>query len=104
MVVTDRYVDSSVAYQGAGRDLGVRRGRDSAWATDGLVPALTVLLDLDPAAGPARRRPDRLESEGDEFHQRARKDFLALAAAEPDRYLVIDGTRPPSRSTGGPAR
>ncbi|MEZ3162243.1 dTMP kinase [Microbacterium sp. BWT-B31] len=100
VVIQDRYLDSSVAYQGAGRVLGrdeVRRL--SLWATEGLLPDLTVLLDLDPAA--ARRRLDaadkpfdRLEAEKAAFHDSVRAEFLALAAAEPQRFLVLDAARP----------
>ncbi|GAB3265275.1 hypothetical protein GCM10027456_48610 [Kineosporia babensis] len=98
VVVTDRYIDSSVAYQGAGRELdGGAVQRISDWATDGLVPALTVLLDVDPMVSKARRAhdvtrggEDRLEAEPDGFHERVRAEFLALAAQAPHRYLVID--------------
>jgi dTMP kinase len=100
VVVQDRYLDSSVAYQGAGRVLDAGEIRDlSLWATGGLLPDLTVLLDLDPEA--ARRRLDaddkpfdRLESEKADFHARVRAAFLALADAEPDRFLVLDASRP----------
>ncbi|WP_146847809.1 dTMP kinase [Cellulomonas terrae] len=97
VVVTDRYLDSSVAYQGSGRDLGADEvERLSLWAVDGLLPALTVLLDLDPVAGKARLTgdPDRLERAGDEFHRRTREAFLGRAEAEPGRWLVLDATRP----------
>jgi dTMP kinase len=97
VVITDRYVDSSIAYQGSGRDLGVDEVRDlSRWATGGLVPALTVLLDLPAGIGRDRRNGvhDRLESESAEFHDAVRGRFLALAAADPDRYLVLDGRLP----------
>jgi dTMP kinase len=99
-VIQDRYLDSSVAYQGAGRVLGRDEVRDlSLWATGGLLPDVTVLLDLDPEAARARLdaddKPfDRLEAEQDEFHTRVRAEFLALAAAEPDRFLVLDASRP----------
>jgi dTMP kinase len=100
VVIQDRYLDSSVAYQGAGRVLGRAEVRDlSLWATGGLLPDLTVLLDLDPDL--ARRRLeaddkpfDRLESERGEFHRRVRAEFLALAAAEPGRFLVLDAALP----------
>ncbi|WP_308796845.1 dTMP kinase [Agromyces silvae] len=100
VVVQDRYLDSSVAYQGAGRVLDpgeVRRLSD--WAAEGLLPDLTVLLDLDSAAARARldvarTRYDRLEAEASAFHDRVRGAYLDLAAAEPDRFLVIDATRP----------
>ena len=94
VVITDRYMDSSIAYQGAGRDLGVDEVRElNVWATGGLAPALTVLLDLPTEIGRARRAGvhDRLESEADDFHGAVRKHFLALAASDPDRYLVVDG-------------
>ncbi len=97
VVVTDRYLDSSVAYQGTGRDLGADEVEQlSLWATGGLLPAVTVLLDLDPVAGMGRLTgsPDRLESAGDEFHRRTRDAFLTRAAAEPARWLVLDATRP----------
>jgi dTMP kinase len=96
VVVTDRYVDSSLAYQGAGRPLDADDvARLSAFATGGLVPELTVLLDLDPVEGLRRAgEPDRLEGEPLEFHQRVRARFLVLAAAEPARYLVLDAAQP----------
>jgi dTMP kinase len=98
VVVTDRYVDSSLAYQGAGRTIGLDDvAAISRWATQGLRPDLTVLLDLPPETGLARARgravADRLESESLEFHQRVRDTFRTLAAAEPARYLVLDATR-----------
>ncbi|WP_426998246.1 dTMP kinase [Pseudarthrobacter sp. N5] len=95
IVLTDRYIDSSVAYQGAGRDLGTEAVRTlNEWATDGLQPDLTVLLDVDPADGRRRRTAgdtaeDRMESEADEFHARIRQAFLELADAHPDTYLVL---------------
>ena len=97
VVVTDRYLDSSVAYQGSGRDLGAEEVEAlSMWATDGLMPALTVLLDLDPVLGRSRLTgdPDRLERAGDDFHRRTRQAFLDRAAADPARWLVLDATRP----------
>ena len=99
VIIQDRYLDSSVAYQGAGRVLGRDEIRDlSLWATEGLLPDLTVLLDLDPATARARLdaadKPfDRLEAERDEFHARVRAEYLALAAAEPERFLVLDASR-----------
>ncbi|MCX6431438.1 MAG: dTMP kinase [Actinobacteria bacterium] len=91
-VICDRYIDSSVAYQGYGRDLGVQQVRDlSMWATGGLLPDLTVVLDVDPEIGLARfAQRDRLEAEPLEYHRSVRAGFLALAAAEPERYLVLD--------------
>jgi len=96
MVITDRYVDSSIAYQGAGRDLGVDEVRRlNMWATGGLVPALTVLVDVPAEIGRARREGvhDRMESEADYFHCAVREHFLTLAGTDPDRYLVVDGER-----------
>jgi dTMP kinase len=96
-VVCDRYIDSSVAYQGAGRVLPAHEIRElSDWATDGLLPQLTVLLDIDPAVGLRRfsEPADRIESESLEFHHRVRTGFLDIAAQRPDRYLVIDATLP----------
>ena len=100
IVIQDRYLDSSVAYQGAGRVLDAAQIRDlSLWATEDALPDLTVLLDLDPASARARLdaddKPfDRLESEQADFHARVRKAFLELAAAEPERFLVLDATLP----------
>jgi dTMP kinase len=96
VVICDRYLDSSVAYQGHGRDLGARHIRDlSLWATRDLLPDLTVLLDIDPVVGLSRvSDPDRLEAEPLAYHQRVRDAFLVIASDEPDRYLVLDGTRP----------
>jgi dTMP kinase len=94
VVISDRYTDSSVAYQGAGRDLSPTEiARISRWATNGLVPHLTVLLDVSPQTARERftEAPDRLESEPAEFHARVRSGFLTLAAADPTRYLVVDG-------------
>jgi dTMP kinase len=97
VVVTDRYVDSSLAYQGAGRKLPAAEvARVNQWATGGLAPDLTVLLDLPPAYGLGRRArsADRLEAEPLDFHERVRSGFLGLARAEPQRYLVLDASRP----------
>jgi dTMP kinase len=102
VVISDRYTDSSVAYQGAGRDLSPTEiARISRWATGGLVPHLTVLLDVDPQAARERftEAPDRLESEPAEFHARVRAGFLTLAAADPGRYLVVDGGQEPEAVT-----
>ena len=94
VVVTDRYVDSTIAYQGAGR--GVEPDeieRVARWATDDLRPHLTVVLDLDPEVGLARAgAPDRIEAEPLAFHQRVREHFLDLAHADPDHYVVVDAT------------
>lgn len=95
IVLTDRYIDSSVAYQGAGRGLGEDAVRSlNEWATSGLQPHLTVLLDVDPAVGRRRRTAgeaaeDRLESEADDFHTRIRDAFLQLARRSPESYLVL---------------
>ncbi|MGW5059331.1 dTMP kinase [Streptomyces sp. NPDC004096] len=103
VVISDRYIDSSVAYQGAGRDLSPTEiARINRWATNGLVPHLTVLLDVAPETARERftEAPDRLESEPAEFHARVRSGFLTLAAADPGRYLVVDaGQEPEAVST-----
>jgi dTMP kinase len=104
IVISDRYVDSSLAYQGAGRTLPVEEvSWLSTWATGGLLPDLVVLLDIDPAVGLARvagrGRADRLEAENVAFHERVRYAFLDLASQDPKRYLVIDATRPPEEIT-----
>ncbi|MCF6522589.1 dTMP kinase [Streptomyces sp. JJ36] len=102
VVISDRYIDSSVAYQGAGRELSPTEvARISRWATDGLVPHLTVLLDISPETARERftEAPDRLESESAEFHQRVRSGFLSLAAADPARYLVVDAGQEPEAVT-----
>ena len=96
-VLTDRYVDSTLAYQGAGRGLTVADARViTDWATGGLLPDLTVLLDLDPRFGLSRAEgrsaPDRIEADTFEFHQAVRDGFTDLAAADPHRYLVLDAT------------
>ena len=97
VVVTDRYVDSSLAYQGAGRSLPAAEVAGlNDWATGGLVPDLTVLLDMPPAGGLGRRTrsADRLEAEPLDFHERVRAGFLGLARAQPERYLVLDASQP----------
>jgi dTMP kinase len=97
IVITDRYVDSSLAYQGYGRDLPVDEIAEvNKWATGGLVPDLTVLLDVPPAVGLGRfaSPADRIESEPQEFHERVRRGFRRLAEAEPHRYLVVDAGLP----------
>jgi dTMP kinase len=102
IVITDRYVDSSLAYQGAGRNLPVEEiARFNWWATGGRVPDLTILMDMDPMAGLRRRArsADRLEAEPAEFHQRVRAGFQALAQAEPARYLVLNADRPTEEIT-----
>ncbi|TYC98347.1 dTMP kinase [Arthrobacter echini] len=100
VVVCDRYIDSSVAYQGAGRHLGAQAVLDvNLWATDGLRPDLTVLLDVDPAEGRSRRSgraaEDRLEAEPDTFHTSIRSAFLDLAHQDPARYLVLSAAGSP---------
>jgi dTMP kinase len=100
VVLTDRYVDSSLAYQGAGRNLNpIDVRRISRWATGDLRPDLTVLLDIPAAEGLARARgrgeADKLEGESLAFHERVRAAFRGLAEAHPRRYLVVDATLPP---------
>lgn len=100
VVIQDRYLDSSVAYQGAGRVLDGGEVRDiSLWATEGYLPSLTILLDLDESVGrtrldAAQKRFDRLEAEKLEFHARVRHAFLDQAASEPERFLVLDAAEP----------
>jgi dTMP kinase len=96
VVVTDRYVDSTLAYQGAGRALDVAEVEQVArWATGDLRPHLTVVLDLEPSAGLGRfEGRDRIEGESLEFHQRVRDAFVAMAKADPDHYLVLDARAP----------
>lgn len=97
VVITDRYVDSALAYQGAGRALSADEVEPiMRWATGGLRPHLTVLLDLEPQAGLGRfTERDRIEAESIDFHQRVREAFLALAAAgDDDHYLVLDARAP----------
>lgn len=97
IVVQDRYLDSSVAYQGVGRELDAAEIRElSLWATENLLPDLTVLLDIDEGDARSRldaanKRFDRLEAEAADFHARVRTAFLALAEVERDRFLVVDG-------------
>ena len=106
IVLTDRYIDSSVAYQGAGRGLGQDAVQSlNEWATSGLQPHLTVLLDVDPQLGRRRRTAgpsaeDRLESEADEFHTRIRDAFLDLAADRPASYLVLPAQLPVDELAG----
>ncbi len=92
IVITDRYVDSALAYQGAGRDLAVAEVEHiNRWATGDLRPHLTVLLDVAPQAGLGRfEERDRIEAAGIEFHERVRQGFLDLAAGDPEHYLVLD--------------
>lgn len=102
VVVQDRYLDSSVAYQGAGRELDGQQIRDlSLWAVDGLLPHLTLLLDIEPSVGRARMATredavyDRLEETGLDFAERVRAAYLGLARAEPDRFAVVDASGTP---------
>lgn len=100
VVISDRYTDSSVAYQGAGRALGAQEVHDlNMWAVEDLVPDLTVVVDISAAEGRRRRGDvhDRLESEEDTFHEAIRQHFLAMAHGNPQRYLVVDGTQPPEQ-------
>jgi dTMP kinase len=93
-VITDRYVDSALAYQGSGRELDAADlERMIRWATDDLRPNLTILLDLPPVVGHGRfETRDRIESQGSHFHERVRGAFLELAAAEPQHYIVLDAS------------
>lgn len=106
VVLQDRYLDSSVAYQGAGRVLDGDEIRNlSLWAAEGALPDLTVLLDLDPESARVRLdsadKPfDRLEAEKTEFHARVRDSYLALAEAEPERFLVLDASASPEVIAG----
>lgn len=93
VVLEDRYTDSSVAYQGAARRLGAEEVRSlSDWATAGLTPDVTLLFDVDPQVGMQRTGGDldRLERSGEQFHERVRESYLAMAAAEPERFVVVD--------------
>jgi dTMP kinase len=101
VVLQDRYIDSSVAYQGVARGLGAEQVRSvSEWAANGLAPDLTILLDLDVTVGRVRVAAargdtfDRLESEAAAFHESVRQAFLAMADAEPARFLVVDASAP----------
>jgi dTMP kinase len=92
IVISDRYVDSLIAYECGGRQLPCEDVRPiSQWATDSLVPNLTILLDIAPQTGLSRRGElDRMESQPIDFHERVRTAFLELASTAPDRYLVVD--------------
>ncbi|MBM3743483.1 MAG: dTMP kinase [Actinobacteria bacterium] len=96
VVITDRYFDSSIAYQGAGRTLSSSEvARISRWATESLYPILTIILDQPAEIGLSRKKnTDRLESESIDFHNRVRQEYLQLAALDPERYLVLDARRP----------
>ncbi|MDO5061137.1 MAG: dTMP kinase [Actinomycetaceae bacterium] len=96
IVVQDRYFDSSVAYQGAARKLGTAEVRDlNLWATQGLIPEITFLLDIDPRISTSRRdgATDRIEEEALDFHLKVRQQYLQLAAAEPNRFHIIDAAQ-----------
>jgi dTMP kinase len=97
IVLTDRYVDSTLAYQGAGREIGIAELEAVArWATSELRPNLTVVLDVDPVVGLSRfEGADRIEAEPLEFHRRVRQHFLDLAAVDPAHYLVVDAAGTP---------
>lgn len=109
-VVTDRFIDSSVAYQGVGRGLGVDRiVKLNEWAVAGMLPDLTVVLDIDADTAAARRRgredaegtaPDRLEQETAHAHEQLRTAFLQQAATAPERYLVLDAAADLQERTG----
>ncbi|CAN2169751.1 2A0121, H+ Antiporter protein [Candidatus Nanopelagicaceae bacterium] len=95
VVITDRYFDSSIAYQGAGRVLSPGEvARISRWATESLFPTLTIVIDLPAEIGIGRlKNRDRLEAEPLAFHERVRQEFLQIARVDPERYLVVDGTQ-----------
>ncbi|MEY8564202.1 dTMP kinase [Bifidobacterium pseudolongum] len=100
IVITDRYLDSSLAYQSGGRELTADDVRAlSLWATGGLLPARTYLLDIDPAVsfGRLEHEQDRMESAGAAFARRTRAAFLTLAEREPERFLVLDAREPIGR-------
>ena len=100
VVVTDRYIDSTLAYQGGGRQLSLSAIRQvNELATGGLLPDMTFLLDLPPAEGLGRRASsaDRLEAEPELFHERVRAAFLKLAKEDPARYIVLDATKDPTQ-------
>ena len=96
VVITDRYFDSSIAYQGAGRILSPNEvARINRWATESLFPTLTIILDQPADIGLSRiKSADRLESESIDFHNRVRQEYLQLANVDPERYLVIDARKP----------
>jgi len=96
VVITDRYFDSSAAYQGAGRILNPAEvARISRWATESLYPTLTILIDVPAEIGLGRLQSrDRLEAESNAFHERVRQEYLQIAMMDPERYFVVDGTQP----------
>jgi dTMP kinase len=93
VVITDRYFDSSIAYQGAGRILEPNEvARISRWATESLFPTLTIIIDMPAEVGLGRLKSrDRLEAEPLAFHERVRNEFLQIASMDPERYLIVDG-------------
>ncbi len=95
VVISDRYFDSSTAYQGAGRVLNPTEvARISRWATESLYPTITVLIDLPAEIGLSRLQSrDRLEAESNDFHERVRQEYLQIAMMDPERYFVVDGTQ-----------
>lgn len=100
VVITDRYIDSSIAYQAGGRELTVDDVRLlSLWATNKLLPERTYLLDIDPSLSHTRLddKQDRMESAGDDFQERTRNEFLRLARQDPRRFMVIDANQPIDR-------
>ena len=94
IVVQDRYLDSSIVYQGGARGLGDMVGQISMWATEGAVPDLTVVLDMEPRADRLERELDRVERETADHASRIREGFIELAGREPGRYAVVDAGRP----------
>jgi dTMP kinase len=96
IVIGDRHIDSSVAYQGVARNLGIENIKNiSLWAVDGILPNLIIVLDIDVEVGQSRlNRKDRLDRESKEFHEKVNKAYLELAAMNPKKYLVIDAQLP----------
>jgi dTMP kinase len=101
IVISDRYVDSTIAYQGAGRALSVDEvSRLAWWSVANLVPDLTILIDVPPLEGLSRKNlHDRMENAGDDFHERVRAHMLHLASSGPGNYLVVDGSNPKDEVT-----
>ena len=94
VVVQDRYMDSSIVYQGGARGLGDEVERISMWGTEGLLPHVTIVLDMEPVAGRLDRELDRVERETTEYRALIREAFITLAARAPERYAIIDADRP----------
>lgn len=96
IVIGDRHIDSSVAYQGVARNLGIENIKNiSLWAVDGILPDLIVVLDIDVEVGQSRlNRKDRLDRESKEFHEKVNRAYLTLAAQNPEKYLVINAQLP----------